>query len=171
MEKQRQIQGVLGSIGVVLLLGGCAVFKTAPATPSIAPLPPTTEPAATSGTTLFPITTPLPSPDPCTGWWCSVAGVVYAGTAHAGSELEGVTVMLHQTSYCSPTSGQHQIATGTGGSFEFGDVFFHDTDRIRIQVESEGHESFQWDSSDLSCLYCSCFTDPLEIVLDVDPGS
>lgn len=165
------MRGVFRSIGVVLFLGGCAVFKTASTTPGIAPLSPIDEPTATSSAILSPITTPLPSPDPCTGWWCSVAGVVYAGAAHTGSELEGVTVTLHQTSYCSPTSGQHQTATGPTGKFEFSEVFFHDTDMIRIYVASEGYKSFQWDSSDLTCLYCSCFADPLEIILDVDPGS
>jgi hypothetical protein len=50
------------------------------------------------------------------------------------------------------------------------DVFLHDTDRIRITVESKGHESTGWDSVDRYCLYCSCFGEPLEIVLRAASG-
>jgi hypothetical protein len=119
---------------------------------------------------LKPITAPTFTPNPCTGWRCPVTGVVYAGTIHFSNELEGVTVTLDQTSFCSPTRGQHQTTTDSDGRFEFGDVFFHDTDRIQIQVESEGYESAQWDSKGSNCLFCSCFGSPLEIVLYAATG-
>lgn len=159
MKRRRLMRGVLGSIVVLLFLTGCAILEATPTPTSIATLTPTTAPTFT--------------PDPCTGWWCTVTGVVYAETTHFGNELEGVTVTLRQTSFCSPTSGQHQTTTGPDGRFEFSDVFFHDTDRIRIQVESEGYESAQWDSrdsTDFYCLYCICFGSPLEIVLHAAPG-
>jgi hypothetical protein len=133
-----------------------------------------TMPAAgppTSIPTSVPTTAPTFTPDPCTGWRCVVSGVVYAGTAQPGDELAGATVTLDHTSYCSPTRGVHQAKTGPDGSFEFGDVFLHDTDRIRIEVASEGYESAGWDSVDRYYLYCSCFEDPLEIVLRAVPGS
>jgi len=116
-----------------------------------------------------PTTAPTSTPDSCTGWWCTVTGVVYAGTVQPSDELAGATITLHHTSYCSPTKGVHQAKTGPDGSFEFGEVFLHDTDRIRIQVESEGYESVEWDSIDRYCFYCSCFGDPLEIVLRAVP--
>ena len=62
------------------------------------------------------------------------------------------------------------VKTGPDGRFEFGDVFLHDTDRIQIKVESEGHETGQWDSVDRYCLLCNCFREPLEIVLRIVPG-
>jgi hypothetical protein len=156
MKRQRLMRRVLGSIIVLLSLAGCAVLEAAPTPTNVATLAPTTAPTFT--------------PDSCTGWWCTVTGVVYAETADSGNELEGATVTLHQTSYCSPTRGQHQTTTGPGGRFELSEVFFHDTDRIRIQVESVGYESAQWDSRDFYCLYCSCFGSSLEIVLRAAPG-
>ena len=147
---------VLGSIAVVLFLTGCTILEAAPTPTSIAPLAPSTAPTYT--------------PDPCTGWWCTVTGVAYAETTDSGNELEGATVTLQQTCYCSPTRGRHQTTTGPGGRFELSDVFFHDTDRIRIQVGAEGYESAQWDSKDFYCFYCSCFGSSLEIVLRAASG-
>jgi hypothetical protein len=74
-------------------------------------------------------------------------------------------VTLYHFSYCSPTSGQYQTTTDLDGMFEFGEVFFHDTDRIRIQVESGSYEPALWDSIDRYCFYCSCFGSPIEIIL------
>jgi len=145
MVKRRIPVGVPGFTVVLLFLTGCI---------SAAPTP---------------TTAPTFTPDPCTGWWCTVRGVVYAKTTDLGNELGGAIVTLHQTSYCSPTSGQHQTITGPDGRFEFSDVFFHDTDRIRMQVEFEEYESTQWDSVDLYCFFCSCFESPLEIVLHAAP--
>jgi len=78
-------------------------------------------------------------------------------------------VQLGQFSYCSPTSGQYQILTGPDGTFE-ARLFFHDTDRIWIQVESEGYASTRWDSTAFDCLYCSCSASPIEILLHAAPG-
>jgi hypothetical protein len=113
---------------------------------------------------------PTDTPDPCTGWWCDVRGVVYAETIQPGNELESASVKLGQSSYCSRTRGQYGTATGPDGAFEFGQLFFHDTDRIWIQVEYEGYEPTRWDSVDYYCLYCSCFGSPLELVLQAAPG-
>lgn len=151
IEQARQMQSLLGFLLVVLFLTACATPEAAP-TPTSIPTP-------------TPTTAPTSTPDPCTGWKCAVTGVVYAGRAQPGNELAGATITLHHTSYCSPTRGEHQAETGPDGSFEFGDVFLHDTDRIRITVESEGYESAGWDSVDRYCFYCNCFGDPIEIVL------
>jgi hypothetical protein len=151
MKRRRLWRVALEFIVVVLFLAGCNILETA-VTP-------------TNVVTPTPTVTPTSTPDPCTGWWCTVTGVVYAETAGTGNELAGATVTLYQTSYCSPTSGQHQTTTGSEGRYEMGEIFFHDTDRIRIQVESEGYETVQWDSVDFYCFYCGCFGSPIEIVL------
>ena len=114
--------------------------------------------------------THTPTVDPCTGWPCVVRGIVYVDRVESGNALEGASVTLRQSSYCSPTRGEYQIATGPDGRFEFGQVFFHDTDRIWIQVEAEGYESTRWDSAGFYCLYCSCFGSPIEFVLRTAPG-
>jgi hypothetical protein len=110
-----------------------------------------------------------PTPDPCTGWWCVVSGVVYADTASPGHELANAPLQLGQFSYCSPTSGQYRTRTNRDGSFE-ARLFFHDTDRVWIEVGFEGYASARWDSIDFYCLYCSCFASPIEIVLRAAPG-
>jgi len=142
------------------LLVGCSIFRIAPA-----PTPTTTPPLADRSTP-----TPTATPDPCTGWWCTVNGVVYADEVQSGKELAGVSLRLHHSSYCSPTRGEHRAVTGLDGTFEFGEVFFHDTDRIRIQIESAGYEPTTWDSTDFYCFFCNCFASPLEIVLHAAPG-
>lgn len=104
--------------------------------------------------------------DPCTGWWCTLRGVVYAGTTGPGGELGDASVELLQFSYCSPTSGHHRTTTGPDGAFAF-EVFLHDTDGFRFTVEREGYEPATHSFGGFDCLFCSC---PLiEIVLRPSP--
>ena len=176
--RQRELeQRVVGFILVVMsFLVGCTIFEAAPTSTRTITLTPTDMLASTNTPTSAPAPTPtnVPpltnTPDPCTGWWCTVRGVVYVDTIDSGNELESASVKLGQSSYCSPTHGQYQTTTGPDGAFEFSEVFFHDTDRIWIQVESEGYESTRWDSTDFYCLYCSCFGSPIEIVVHTAPG-
>ena len=156
IKRRRYIQRMLEFIVVQLLLAGCVIQDAIPTTAIIA------TPTLTHASTI--------TPDPCTGWWCTVTGVVYDETANVGNEIEGVNVTLFQTSNCSPTSGQHQTTTKIDGKFEFGEIFFHDTDRIQIQVRYEGDDSVPWDSIDYYCFYCSCFESPVEIVLHATPS-
>jgi len=120
-----------------------------------------------STSTQTPSPTPSHTPDPCTGWWCTATGIVYAGKVEPGSELEGAIISLNQSSYCSPTSGQQETVSGSDGKFEFAELFFHDTDGIMIEVAYEGYEMTQWDTKPSGCLYCDCFVLPLEIILQV----
>lgn len=138
---------------------------------TVSPTPSTLLQADTPSLTLpsMPETTMTSTPDPCTGWWCTVTGLVYTTSAEPGSELDGAMVTLYHSSYCSPTRGQQQTVSRSDGIFEFEEVFFHDTDMIRIEVTYEGYETTQWNSKGKYCLYCGCFNVPLEIVLQASP--
>jgi hypothetical protein len=113
---------------------------------------------------------PTPTPDPCSGWWCTVKGVVTTGEGGSGNRLAGATVTLSQHSNCSPTRGDSQTVSGSDGSFEFGQLFFHDTDLVWIEVEAEGFEPARWDSKGQYCYYCACFSEAIEVALQVRPS-
>ena len=171
---KRRVAGL--TLTVMSFLAACTLPEAGPTltgTTTLAPAAmPTPANAPSSAATLAPGSAPLltNTPDPCTGWWCTVRGVVYDDAVEPGNELSGASVELGQFSYCSPTGGGHQTTTGPDGTFEFSQVFFHDTDRIWIQVDSEGYASTRWDSTDFYCLYCNCFGSPIEIVLHTAPG-
>jgi len=125
---------------------------------------------APTGTPILPTKAPvLPPLDPtqeflrsCIGWNCSLEGTVYANAAAPGNELEGVQVHVEQVSYCSPTAGSHEAATGADGTFRF-PVYLHDTDSFNIEVVVEGYQPVAHKLGGFDCLYCAC--DPLEIIL------
>jgi len=153
MSRHRLSLRAIGLVLATALIITCSACEAAP-TPDSAPKPtPTTMPTST------------PTPDPCTGWWCAVQGIVYADRAEAGNEVEGALVRLGQYSHCSPTSGQYETTTGLDGAFEFDELFLHDTDRIWIQVELEGYEEKEWAVGGFDCVSCSCLYSPVEIVL------
>jgi len=105
------------------------------------------------------------TPDACTGWWCNISEVVYGGKNNPGNELDDANVILNQISFCSPTSGLHEAITSADGRFEFDQMFLHDTDGVRIMVESEGYEPAYWETGGFECLSCGCFNNPVEFVL------
>lgn len=137
-----------------ILMGAC-IPKTP--TPTLEDLP-TTDSSAIQGTS-------TPTPDPCTGWTCDVNGAVYDQSAQPGNELAGIELTLIHSSNCSPTRGEHFTQANSDGVFAFDQIFYHDTDRIRIQIDIDGSAQTVWDSSGNYCFFCSCFEDPLEIVL------
>ena len=100
--------------------------------------------------------------DYCIGWDCALDGVVYAGEASAGNEMEGVVVQLAHGSNCSPTEGQHETVTAPDGGFSF-DVYLHDTDSFRFSVEMAGYEPALVSFGGFDCLFCAC--PPVEVVL------
>ena len=156
---------------LALLLMGCSIFGIAPTSTIV--IPPTLVDRSTSTPTLAHEGSPAPTstatPDPCTGWWCTVKGIVYADDGQSGKELAEASLTLDHFSYCSPTKGEYRTETSLDGTFEFGEIFFHDTDRIRITIESTGYEPMFWDSKDHYCFFCSCFASPLEILLRALP--
>ena len=109
--------------------------------------------------------TSTPTPDPCTGWTCEVSGVVYNLSADPGNEVEGINLTLVHSSNCSPTRGEYEAQTLADGAFTFNPIFFHDTDRVQIQLNSADATEIVWDSVGEYCYYCVCFNDQIEIVL------
>jgi len=101
----------------------------------------------------------------CVGWQCFLKGVVYEGTASPGNEFAGIAVRLSQDSFCSPTSGEHETATGTNGEFSFS-VYVHDTDTFWIEVDVTGFEPVRQSTGGFDCLNCSC--PPMKIVLQIE---
>jgi hypothetical protein len=118
-----------------------------------------------------PSLTSTPTPDPCTGWTCELQGVVYTRAVEAGNELARINLTLFHSSNCSPTRGEYQTQTDENGTFSFGQIFFHDTDRVRIQINTNDTSNTVWDSVGQYCYYCSCFEEPIQLILPTNSGS
>lgn len=147
-----------GLLALGLYLVGCA---SPPPSATIVPLL-TTPPPQTGNTHTQAVPSPTFTPTACTGWHCTLHGVVYAGEAVLGNELGGVMVSLSHFSYCSPTMGEHEAVTGEDGAFTF-EVYLHDTDSFHFEVEIDGYQTWEYSFGGFDCLYCSC--PPLEVVL------
>mgnify|MGYP001108072232 FL=1 len=154
--------GMVASGITLMYLCACAPSDPIEASPTLGPArQPTRAPD--------PIETPALLLDPthefmqrCTGWICSLEGVVYANEATPGNELAGVTVLLQQVSWCSPTSGEHETVTDSDGRFGF-EVYLHDTDTFWIEIALEGYQPLRQAMGGFDCLFCGC--DPMEILL------
>lgn len=108
---------------------------------------------------------PIPAtatPDPCTGWTCTIEGIIYQDAAASGNELAGVEVDFEQISNCSLTKGAYQLKTDQEGRFSV-EVFLHDTDSFVIEVNEGGYQAERVLFGGFDCLYCSC--PPTEMVL------
>jgi hypothetical protein len=167
MNRQKLPQQMIGMVVASLFLVGCALSSEATPTKTLRPTftdTPVHTPMPTDTPTpeFLPTPVPIATPTSCTGWRCTLRGVVYVNAAGSGNELKDVLVKLSQSSYCSPTSGQHETTTGPDGTFEF-DVYIHDTDTFWIRVELDGYEPASQSLGGFDCLYCSC--PPVEIVL------
>lgn len=88
---------------------------------------------------------------------------MYDGSVDPMLAIEGVTVKLGQTSYCSPTRGGHSSETDESGEFEF-ELFIHDTDGLFFQVENTGFMPWEGTLKGMDCLFCGC--PPLEVILE-----
>ena len=106
--------------------------------------------------------TATPTPDPCTGWSCTLEGFVYLDSAAPGNKISGMPVDFKQVSNCSPTKGEYQGATDEDGRFSF-EVFLHDTDSFVFEVNVEGYQPALVKLGGFDCLFCAC--DPVEIIL------
>jgi hypothetical protein len=158
MKPKSRVWVFIGLLVLILYLTACA---SSPPTSTITPLL-TTPPPKASQTPTQEITTPTFTPTSCTGWSCTIEGVVYAGEAASGKELGGAVVTLSQFSYCSPTHGEQEVVTGEDGTFAF-EVYLHDTDSFHFKVELDGYLPGEYSFGGFDCLYCSCSS--LEIIL------
>lgn len=157
MIRQLHHRKGIGLLGALLLLAGCAGSPRATSEPppnAVSTPQPPPHSGSTGGSTA--------TPDPCTGWNCTLQGVVYSGAAGRENTLAGIQVELSHLSTCSRTRGQHEATTGPEGDFGF-ELFLHDTDTFSIRVEREGYEPARRSIGGFDCLYCAC--PPLEIVL------
>jgi hypothetical protein len=141
----------LASAIMILFLSGCVPSTPTAITPDLVTPPPATW-------------TPGPSitPTACTGWNCTLEGVIYADEASPGNELAGVNVHLKQTSWCSPTKGEYETMTEEDGTFRF-EVYLHDTDSFLIELAVGGYQPASELIGGFDCLYCAC--PPIEIIL------
>jgi hypothetical protein len=88
--------------------------------------------------------TPPPTGTPSTfptiagdlGW-----GRIYGEVLDASTSLpiEGATVTCRHSSYTSPSTCNTSILSQSDGSYTFPEVFFHDTDRIWLEVKADGY--------------------------------
>jgi hypothetical protein len=82
---------------------------------------------------------PTPTPTWLVGdlGWGLVLGVVTDGAT--GNPLAGASVTCRQASYTSPTRCDDEVFTAADGTFLFEPVFFHDTDRVTLEVTAPGY--------------------------------
>ena len=123
MKRQLLLERV-ASVIITLFLGGCVPSNPMRITPTLE-------------TALPPARTPTPTV--CSGWNCSLEGVIYANNASLSNEFAGVNIHLQQISWCSPTKGEYETFTGADGTFRF-DVYHHDTDTFWIELAVEGYQ-------------------------------
>ena len=57
-----------------------------------------------------------------------------------GAPIPGATVTCSHNSYTSPATCSGSTTTNADGMFIFGDVFFHDTDTIKLTVQAAGYQ-------------------------------
>ena len=150
MKRQLLLERVASAI-IIIFLVGCMPSNPMWITPALATaLPPSWTPYS------------FKTPTTCSGWNCSLEGVIYANAASISNELAGVTVHLKQISWCSPTKGEYETITGNDGTFKF-EMYLHDTDTFWIELAVEGYQPVRQAIGGFDCLYCAC--PPMEIIL------
>lgn len=151
VKKRQLLLERVARVIITIFLCGCAP-------PEPTRLSPTLVPTLTVAWTPYLIQTPTV----CSGWNCSLEGVVYVNAAGTGNELAGVKVHLQQISWCSPTKGEYETITGTDGTFSF-EVYLHDTDTFWIELTVEGYQKVRQAIGGFDCLSCAC--PPIKIIL------
>ena len=130
-----------------LVLAGCrgqplpATAPPAAATPEASSTPtPTQEPAVTPG---FGSSTITPTPAlmiPGELGTRAIQGSVRVQQAGGPAPLGGATVTCYHHSYVRPSECPNAVTTAADGSFSFGEMYLHDTDRIDVSVAVAGYQ-------------------------------
>jgi len=87
--------------------------------------------------------TPIPSTTSTATWlggdlgWGSVNGVIV--DAWSGAPIPGAIVTCEHYSYTSTYTCNTSTTTDADGKFTFEDIFFHDTDRLTLNVTAAGY--------------------------------
>jgi hypothetical protein len=69
------------------------------------------------------------------GWGTIHGKVTGAGT---GTPIVGATVTCQHSSHTSTTLCNTSVVTAEGGTYAFPESFFHDTDRVQLEVKARG---------------------------------
>lgn len=69
--------------------------------------------------------------------WGQIYGKVTDATT--GQPVAGATVACSHSSYTSPATCNASTVTAQDGTYVFRDIFFHDTDRLRLEVRFQGY--------------------------------
>jgi hypothetical protein len=80
--------------------------------------------------------------------WGSVHGVIRDALTFL--PIEGATVRCEHSSYVTTYRCQGVTTTNREGVYIFNEVFFHDTDRIRLIVEAAGYELLDFEETSFS---------------------
>lgn len=71
--------------------------------------------------------------------WGSIHGKIV--DAVTGEPIVGATVTCQHSSYTSPATCSGSTTTDAQGMYIFGNIFFHDTDTVKLTVQAAGYQS------------------------------
>jgi len=81
----------------------------------------------------------------------SIPGDLGRGTIHGkivdavtGSPIAGAIVTCAHNSYTSPATCSGTATTNAQGIYTFGNVFFHDTDTVKLTAQANGYQEFEY---------------------------
>jgi len=75
------------------------------------------------------------------GWGAIHGKIVDAVT---GAPIAGAVAACAHTSYTSPAACSGSATTNAQGIYNFGNVFFHDTDTVKLIVQATGYKEFEY---------------------------
>jgi hypothetical protein len=71
--------------------------------------------------------------------WGAIHGTVTDSVT--GLPIPGATVTCRHSSYTSPSQCNTSTVTEKDGTYKFAEFFFHDTDRVQLEVRADGYVS------------------------------
>jgi len=74
--------------------------------------------------------------------WGTIHGMIIDSVTHA--PVDGAIVSCEHHSYTSPVTCSGTATTNAQGIYTFGNVFFHDTDTVKLTVQVNGYQEFEY---------------------------